>query len=106
MTATSDVIGLKPNSNGKTGIVYVRTTGRDETGDAVLDYVRWVMVRVGQESATLPDPVVPELKSAVPASDLMVPAPWHQVGSTGRSRAARWSATTTKSASASTMWTA
>lgn len=74
VTATSEVIGLKPNSNGKTGIVYVRTTGRDEIGDPVLDYVRWVMVRVGREGARLPDPVVPALRGAVAASDLVVPA--------------------------------
>jgi len=73
VTATSEVIGLKPNSNGKTGIVYVRTTGRDETGDSVVDYVRWVMVHVGDKAAALPAPVVPELKSALTADDLSVP---------------------------------
>src|SRR5262249_33274452 len=42
LNAVSEVIGLKENSNKKTGIVYVRSRGFDETGDCVLDYVRWV----------------------------------------------------------------
>jgi len=37
LTATSEVIGLKENSNRKTGIVYVRSRGFDETGEPVLD---------------------------------------------------------------------
>jgi len=32
LTSTSEVIGLKENSNGKTGIVWVRTTGRNQNG--------------------------------------------------------------------------
>jgi 2-methylfumaryl-CoA hydratase len=45
LSATSEVIGLKENSNRKTGIVYVRTRGSKQDGTAVLEYVRWVMVR-------------------------------------------------------------
>ena len=33
LTAVSEVIGLRENSNRKTGIVYVRSRGFDETGD-------------------------------------------------------------------------
>ncbi|MEM1371243.1 MAG: MaoC family dehydratase, partial [Pseudomonadota bacterium] len=36
----SDVIGKKENSNGKTGTVYVRSKGYDETGTLILEYVR------------------------------------------------------------------
>ena len=73
LTATSEVIGLKEVSSGKAGIVYVRTTGRDETGDAVLSYVRWVMVRKRDVAAPAPEPSVPELASAVDPADLIVP---------------------------------
>ena len=45
LLARSEVIGLKQNSSGKTGVVYVRTEGRNQHGSVVLDYVRWVMVR-------------------------------------------------------------
>ncbi len=72
LAATSEVIGLKENSNGKTGVVYVRTTGRNQRGEAVLSYVRWVMVRKNDLSAQV-EQTVPELKPAVDASDLVVP---------------------------------
>jgi len=54
LDATSEVIGLKENSNRKTGIVYVRTRGTKQDGTAVLEYVRWVMVRKRDESAPRP----------------------------------------------------
>ena len=45
LSSTSEVIGLKENSNGQTGVVYVRSRGFNQRGDCVLEYVRWVMVR-------------------------------------------------------------
>lgn len=42
--ARSEVIGLKENSSGETGVVYVRTEGLDHRGTPVLRFVRWVMV--------------------------------------------------------------
>src|SRR2546421_8220642 len=65
LTATSEVIGLKENSNRKTGIVYVRTRGVKQDGTAVLEYVRWVMVRKRDDSATPPGDHVPRLPTAV-----------------------------------------
>ena len=49
LSATSEVIGLKENSNRKTGIVYVRSRGFNQDGTTVLEYVRWVMVRKRDE---------------------------------------------------------
>ena len=65
LSATSEVIGLKENSNRKTGIVYVRTRGTKQDGTAVLEYVRWVMVRKRDESAPAPADHVPRLPTAV-----------------------------------------
>jgi 2-methylfumaryl-CoA hydratase len=73
LTATSEVIGLKQNSNGKSGVVWVRTTGRNQRGEAVLDYVRWVMVRKGDPDAPAPETVVPELSAVVAPETLAVP---------------------------------
>jgi 2-methylfumaryl-CoA hydratase len=70
LTATSEVIGLKENSNGKTGTVYVRSTGFNQTGDPVLSYVRWVMVRKRNEKAPAPEAHVPDLPKAVLPADL------------------------------------
>ena len=72
LTSQSEVIGVKQNSNGKSGVVWVRTTGRNQRGEAVLSYVRWVMVRKrGQGEA--PETVIPELTKTVAAADLVVP---------------------------------
>ena len=69
----SEVIGVKQNSNGKTGVVWVRTTGSNQLGEDVLSYVRWVMVRKGNLDAPAPETVVPKLADAVSAADLVVP---------------------------------
>ncbi|WP_038035734.1 MaoC family dehydratase [Thermopetrobacter sp. TC1] len=68
LTATSEVIGLKPTSNRKAGIVWVRTRGYDEEGDCVLEYARWVMVARKiplPEDAPLEEATVPTLAEAV-----------------------------------------
>jgi 2-methylfumaryl-CoA hydratase len=68
LNAVSEVIGLRENSNKKTGIVYVRSRGLDQTGDAVIDYARWVMVQKRDHTAPAPQEEVPELpRSAEPA---------------------------------------
>jgi len=72
--AVTQVIGLKQNSNGKTGIVWVRTVGVNAAGDDVLSFVRWVMVRKRDADAPAPDAVVPQLPDHVPANELAVPA--------------------------------
>ncbi|WP_370281656.1 MaoC family dehydratase [Pseudooceanicola sp.] len=71
--SASEVIGLKQNSNGKTGVVYVRTTGTNQRGEPVMDYVRWVMVRKNDLEAPAPEVVVPELNAVIPAEDLVIP---------------------------------
>jgi len=65
LEARSEVIGLKQNSNGKTGIVYVRSKGFNQNADCVLDYVRWVMVRKKDTSSPAPEPVIPELPGVI-----------------------------------------
>lgn len=70
---TSEVIGLKENSNGKTGVVYVRSTGTKQTGEMVVDYNRWVMVNKLDAATPAPEPRVPELKTVVDADDLVLP---------------------------------
>jgi 2-methylfumaryl-CoA hydratase len=74
VTAESRVIGLKENSNRKTGVVYVQSRGRNQDGAPVLEFVRWVMVRKRDPASPAPDPTVPELPAAVASADLAVPA--------------------------------
>ena len=73
LRSSSEVIGLKENSNGKTGVVYVRTRGTNQHGTPVMDYVRWVMVRKNNLDAPAPTPVVPQLKPALDVADLTIP---------------------------------
>jgi 2-methylfumaryl-CoA hydratase len=73
LTAESEVIGLRENSNGRSGVLWVRTRGRNQTGVLVLDYVRWVMVLKRDAGSPAPRPVVPDLAPAVAAADLVVP---------------------------------
>lgn len=70
----SEVIGLKENSNGKTGVVYVRSIALNQTGETVVDYKRWVMVNKKDTGSPAPNASVPELKTAVEAVDLVLPA--------------------------------
>ncbi len=71
--ATSEVIGLKENSNGKTGNVYVRTHGTNQRGETILEYVRWVMINKKDITSPAPETAIPDLATVVAAKDLHVP---------------------------------
>lgn len=76
LAARSEVIGLKENSNGKTGTVYVRSHGSNQRGEEVLSFVRWVMVRKRDEKSAAPAAIVPllrkvtSIKAGLPGLDL------------------------------------
>ncbi|WP_170452252.1 MaoC family dehydratase [Ruegeria arenilitoris] len=74
LRSESEVIGLKQNSNGKTGVVWVRTRGLNQRDEVVIEYVRWVMVRKSNQDAPAPETVVPDLKKALAPGDLVVPS--------------------------------
>ena len=73
LRSESEVIGLKQNSNGKSGVVYVRTRGLNQRDEVVMDYVRWVMVRKSNLEAPAPETTIPDLQKVIPASDLVIP---------------------------------
>ena len=72
LRAESTVIGVKENSNGTSGVVWVRTRGLNQHGTEVISFVRWVMLR---KSGDKPAPAaqVPDLSASVAAGDLVVP---------------------------------
>ncbi|KIC28164.1 MaoC family dehydratase [Leisingera sp. ANG-S5] len=74
LRSESEVIGLKQNSNGKSGVVYVRTRGLNQRDECVMEYVRWVMVRKRDLDAPAPETVIPELNKVIPADQLVIPA--------------------------------
>ena len=73
LRAESQVIGVKQNSNGTSGNVYVRTRGLNQNDEVVLEYVRWVMVRKRDAAAPAPAEDVPQLAKVVAPADLVVP---------------------------------
>jgi 2-methylfumaryl-CoA hydratase len=81
LSAVSEVIGLKENSNGKTGVVYVRSRGLDQDGTPVLEFVRWVMVRKRDAASPTPEAVVPELPDKVVSEALGACVPAIDLGS-------------------------
>ena len=65
LSTTSQVIGLKQNSNGKSGVVWVRSTCVNQLGEPVLSWVRWVMVHKNDLDAPAPISVIPSLPDFV-----------------------------------------
>jgi len=70
LSSVSEVIGVKENSNRETGTVYVRSTGRNQDGEVVLEYVRWVMVRKRDKASPAPEAIVPQLAKRVDPAEI------------------------------------
>ena len=73
LRASSEVIGLKQNSNGRTGVVYVHSKGFNQHDECVMEYKRWVMLRKRDLDAPAPEAVLPDLKSVLDPADLVIP---------------------------------
>lgn len=73
LVAASVVIGLRPTSDGKAGVVYVRSTALNQKGDPVLSWVRWVLVRKRDPAAPVVEQTVPDLPMSVDAARLTIP---------------------------------
>lgn len=71
----STVLGTKPNTDGRTGVVYVRSTGENQRGEMVVQYARWVMVRRREAVSGSPPEAahVPTLPAVVPVASIMAP---------------------------------
>ena len=80
LSAASEVIGMRENSNRASGVVYVRTTGRNQRGETVLEYVRWVMVRKRDTASPAPAAAVPRLAERVDPAKLGEAVPALDVG--------------------------
>jgi len=71
--ATSEVIGLKQNSSGKSGVVWVHTKGLNQLDEVVIDFKRWVMVKKKNFEIEAPQTVLPEMAAALSADQLVIP---------------------------------
>jgi 2-methylfumaryl-CoA hydratase len=70
----SEIVGLRENSNRKTGTVYVHSRATNQRGEAIVDYFRWVMVRKRDPASECPAASVPQLGTAVAATALNAPS--------------------------------
>jgi len=73
VSMVSAVIGLKENSNGKSGVVYVHSIGHNQKGDEVLNLKRWVMVHKRDKETMSDINSVPELKKITPIEEINIP---------------------------------
>jgi len=73
ISTVSEVIGLKENSSGKTGVVYVRSIATNQRDETVVDYKRWVMVNKKSIDSPAPETVVPKFNEALSPDQISVP---------------------------------
>lgn len=73
ISAKSTVVGLKQNSDGKSGIVYVQCEALNQDHQVVISWIRWVMVRKSNLDTPAPETVIPDLPKVVDAKHLNIP---------------------------------
>ena len=72
LSTSSQVIGLKQNSNGNSGVVWVRSTAVNQHNLPVMSWVRWVMLHKNNLTAPAPAAVIPTLQAFVPVDKLQL----------------------------------
>lgn len=72
LSVESEVIGLKENSNRKSGVVYVRSVTRNQHGRDVLSWIRWVMVHKRDTTTWHGETVVPATRPRVDPDALAI----------------------------------
>jgi 2-methylfumaryl-CoA hydratase len=65
----STVIGLKENSNGKSGVVYVHSIGYNQNNEEILNFKRWVMVHKKDKGSLSAVNDVPEFAESTPIGE-------------------------------------
>ena len=73
ISATTTVLGRRESRGGDTGVVWVRTVGRNQRDDEVLTLIRWVLVNKRDPAAATGADDAPEVPDAVGAEALRVP---------------------------------
>ena len=72
----TEIIGLRENSNGKTGVVYVRSNCFNQRDEMVLTWMRWMMVNREKESSSPSSTLqgVKDVPSYVPPEAFAIPS--------------------------------
>lgn len=66
VSLSSEIIGLKENSSGNSGIVYVHSSGHNQHGQPILSFKRWVMIKKRSTQVTGINQI-PALLDAMPS---------------------------------------
>ena len=74
---SSEVIGLKENSNGKNGVVYVRSKAINQNNLEVVSWIRWVMVEKKSHGLTNDTAIIPKFKKELSAKQISLPENCH-----------------------------
>ena len=73
LRSISKVLGKKENASGQNGIVWIQTTGQNQRGETVLEYIRWVMVNKRDTSTATGANDRPSVPVQVTPAELVVP---------------------------------
>lgn len=79
ISLTSTVIGLKENSNGKSGNVYVHSQGYNQNNELILSFKRWVMVHKRDHNTNSEIHSIPNLEAVLPISKQINLAPLSEI---------------------------
>lgn len=73
LRAHTTVLGRRESASGGTGVVWVHTVGRNQHGDEVLSFIRWVLVNRRQPEVSSGVDDAPRTPASVANDDLTVP---------------------------------
>ena len=89
ISSETQILGLKQNSSGNSGVVYVRSTAIRDDGKPVLTWIRWVMVAKRDAGSPAAAQSTPDLPLAVAAESLALPAGLRPEGLSAESTGSR-----------------
>ncbi len=73
LTAKSEVLGRRESSRGDTGVVWVRTIGRNQRGEGVLTFIRWFLAAKRDPETVTGIDDAPETPESVGVEALFIP---------------------------------
>jgi 2-methylfumaryl-CoA hydratase len=73
ITSHTTVLGQRESSRGDTGVTWVRTVGRNQRGDEVMSFIRWVLMSKRDPNTKTGLDTAPKTPAFVQPSQLFVP---------------------------------
>ncbi len=73
LSVSSEVIGLKENSSGKNGVVYVRSKAYNQHNQLVVSWIRWVMIEKKVPREVKTQPIIPNYSTSINNPETLIP---------------------------------